>query len=81
MVPAKEASCQQRCIPQIWTQIPNSDVRIFIVDDGVMACPGMDVAFGVFCGLGLPVGITLGNFGLGSHKVQTSRNPSALAHP
>lgn len=81
MVPAKEAACQQRCVPQIWAQIAYSDVRNILVDDGVMACLGLDVAFGVLRALGLPVGLSMGNLGLGRSTVQTSRTPTAHAHP
>ncbi|MFM8787518.1 MAG: hypothetical protein ACKOFE_07705, partial [Bacteroidota bacterium] len=38
-------------------------------------------AFGVLCALGLPVGLSMGNPGLGRSTVQTSRTPTALAHP
>lgn len=81
MVPAKEAACQQRCVPQIWAQIAYSDVRNILVDDGLMASLGLDVAFGVLRTLGLPVGLSMGNPGLGRRTIQTSRTPTALAHP
>ena len=46
-----------------------------------MASLGLDVAFGVFRALGLPVGLSMGNPGLGRRTIQTSRTPTALAHP
>ena len=81
MVPAKEAACQQRCVPQIRAQTAYSHVRNLLVDDGVMACLGLDVAFGVLRTLGLPVGLSMGNPGLGRRTIQTSRTPTAHAHP
>ena len=79
MVPAKEAACQQRCLPQIWAQTAYSHLRNILVDVGVMACLGLDVAFGVFRAMGLPLGIALGHFGLGRFAIQASRAYSFAA--